>query len=110
DTGTDIPAAIAGVPAATGALLSSEHGSGAWDGSGAIRSQIYTITVSGAPVAGVRCRMYADAGCTILVSAAVTNDAGQAVFWHALASGTTVYITRQHPGFVFSDPDTEVIP
>jgi hypothetical protein len=73
------------------------------------QSKIYTVTIDGAPGAGVYCRMTTDLAGVSSVDAGNTNAAGTVTLHHDLAAGTTVYIWRSKDGVQFVDPDTEVI-
>jgi hypothetical protein len=90
--------------------LSGTHGAGAWGAGTGASSKVYTVTIDGAPGAGVYVRMTTDAAGVNAVDAGTTDAAGAVTLHHDLAVGTTVYLWRVKAGVEFSpDPDVEVL-
>lgn len=74
----------------------------------------YTMTngVSGAPLPGVQIWISVDAAGTNVVWAGVTDTFGVALDMNGkkpLLDPGTYYFWRKRPGFIFSDPDIEVV-
>ena len=65
-----------------------------------------TSTVDGSPIGNANVWITTDEGGSNIIASAVTNDFGVATFW--LDAGT-VYVWRSKTGWVFDNPDTEVV-
>lgn len=70
----------------------------------------YTLTnsITGLPIADADVWATTDIGGVNVVAGGQTNALGQITFW--LDSGVTYYIWRQKDGFIFTNPDTEIVP
>lgn len=74
-----------------------------------VSTKTYTLTnsVGGTPLANVQITVSTDNPPTAFIAQGYTDVNGQFTFSHNLSVGTPVYIWRSHPGYSFTDPDTE---
>ncbi len=91
--------------------LSTIHGAGLWTsgtGAGSVTCQ-YPVTdiTTGLPLDGVTVRVSTDFAGLNMIAEAVSNVAGIATFY--LNPGT-YYFWSVKSGYVFSNPDTEIVP
>ena len=104
-----LPSDIGGTFAATtDSLEAISEGVNTIGGTGATE-ETYTVTdsVSGLPLDGVTVWVTTDeAGANVIASGA-TDASGEYSFYHDLATGTAIYMWRQHAGYNFSNPDEE---
>lgn len=76
-----------------------------------VSTKTYTLTnsVGGSPLANVEVTVSTDNPPTAFIANGHTDVNGQFTFSHGLPAGTTVYLWRFHPGYSFTDPDTETL-
>jgi hypothetical protein len=92
------------------AQLSSTHGAGKWaeQGSGSVVwTYLVTDVITHNPIDGVSVNVTTDELGTNIIAQGVSNALGQVVFY--LDPGT-YYMWSYRSGYMFANPDTEVVP
>lgn len=108
---TMVPSVV--TPAAPSAIeidarLTAQHGAGIWGGAGGAGSieKTYTLTDGINPIADANVWITTDSGGSNVIASGMTDQYGEVSF---MLDAGTVYVWRAKTGFVFVNPDAEVV-